>query len=83
MSMIFFTYRSATRAKQGFRLLRNQGISVQLRKTPAVMATNGCSHSMVVPESFAPRAGRILREGGAMYERAYQLEGNVLREVQL
>jgi hypothetical protein len=74
MSMIFFTFRAPSKARQGAMILRKAGISARLAKTPASLAKNGCGYGLWVPEAQSVAASMQLRAMGAGYERSYRMD---------
>ena len=79
MSMIFFTCRSRTQARQGGMILKQAGIPWTLEKTPAGIAARGCGYGLRVPENLARQASRLLRQ--IPYEKSYRLERGGPKEV--
>lgn len=83
MSMIFFTFRAQTGARQGVVMLKRRGISVRLGKTPGVLAVNGCGYGLWIPQSQSVRAAETMRKNGISYERSYLMNGKNFDEVHL
>jgi hypothetical protein len=74
MSMIFFTFRAPTKARQGAMILRKAGMTARLSKTPASLAKNGCGYGLLVPAAQSGAAAMQLRAMGAPYERSYRMD---------
>jgi hypothetical protein len=74
MSMIFFTFRSPAKARQGAMILHKAGISARLSKTPAALAKHGCGYGLLVPADQSRRAAIQLRGMAASYERSYRID---------
>jgi len=83
MSMVFFTYRSGTSARNGLDILRREAVSARMDRTPAQLARFGCGYGLWVPPHQAKRAATLLRERGAVYERCYRMSRNGFQEVTL
>lgn len=83
MSMIFFTYRAQTQARQGASILREAGIQGKLDRTPAKLAVNGCGFGLWVPATQAYGAALELRGRNCPYERSYKVDGNTVKVVTL
>ena len=83
MSMIFFTYRARTQARQAYEILRNAGLPARLERTPSGIAGNGCGFGLRVPATYGKRASNLLRQGNTLYERSYLAEGGKMQEVWL
>ncbi len=83
MSMIFFTYRAQTQARQGVSVLREAGIPARLDRTPSRLSGNGCGYGLWVSASQGYSAALELRGRGVPYERSYQVDGGAMKEVAL
>ena len=83
MSMIFFTFRAQTGARNGAMILGRAGIQGTVGRTPGFLSTGGCGYGIRVSARDGRRAAAVLRAGGHPYERSYWLEGNRGREVAL
>ena len=83
MSMIFFTYRGQTQARQGASILKAAGIPARQGRTPTVLAGRGCGYGLWVSEAHGCGAALELRGRSSPYERSYRVEGNSGREVTL
>ncbi len=83
MSMIFFTFRAQTGARNGAMILDRAGIQSTVGRTPGFLSTGGCGYGIRVPAGDGRRAAAVLRAGGHPYERSYWLDGNRGREVAL
>ena len=74
MSMIFFTFRAQTGARQGALILSQAGISAR-------MAEYGCGYGIWVSGHQGGRAAELLRSRRPSYERSYLVEGGRQQEV--
>lgn len=81
MSMIFFTFRAQTGARQGAMILSRAGISARVGRTPSGMAEYGCGYGIWVSGPQGGRAAVILRGRKPSYERSYLLEDGRQQEV--
>ena len=73
MGIILITFRSVTPAQRGEALLRREGISCTLQRTPRVLAEQGCGYSLRVRENQLSAAVELLRRKGIAYRKAYRL----------
>ena len=83
MSMIFFTYRARTQARQGSDILEHAGVPVRLDRTPSGIAGNGCGYGLRVSVINGKKAAELLRKYGSGYERSYRFDGGKAWEVAL
>lgn len=81
MSMIFFTFRAQTGARQGALILSQAGISARVGRTPSGMAEYGCGYGIWVNGHQGGRAAELLRSRRPSYERSYLVEGGRQQEV--
>ena len=73
MDMYLITFRSVTPAQRGEGLLRREGISCSLQRTPRVLAEQGCGYSLRIPGNQLPKAVELLRQKGITYRKAYRM----------
>ena len=71
MEFVYITFRSVTPAQRAERLLRREGISCNLRRTPRWMEEKGCGYSLQLPYSRLPDAVKLLQEQSIPYKRQY------------
>lgn len=83
MSMIFFTFRAQTRAKQAVNMLQKAGVPARLGKTPSRIAVNGCGYGVWVPETQSVWAADKMKQVGANFEKSYRMVGGIPQEVWL
>ena len=83
MDFCLITFRSVTPAQRGESLLRKEGISCTLQRTPRVLADQGCGYSIRLKWGQLQKAVEILRQKGVAYGKAYTMEDGNPREVQL
>ena len=77
MDTCIITFRSVTPAQRGESLLRKEGISCSLQRTPRVLAEQGCGYSLRLRCSQLPGAVEQLRQKGIAYRKMYRLrDGN-------
>lgn len=77
MDTCIITFRSVTPAQRGESLLRKEGISCSLQRTPRVLAEQGCGYSLRLRCGQLPGAVELLRQKGIAYRKMYCLrEGN-------
>lgn len=83
MSMIFFTFRAQMAAKKAITILHQAKIPARMGRTPSRIAGQGCGYGIWVrEEDLGAAAGRILG-AGLRYEKSYQTDGKIFREVWL
>ena len=83
MSMIFFTFRAQTAAKQAVILLKKGNIPARLGKTPSHIAVNGCGYGVWVPELQSLWAVDKMKQAGLHYEKSYRMDSGGPQEVWL
>ena len=77
MEFCIITFRSVTPAQRGEGILRREGISCSLQRTPRSLAEQGCGYSIRVRCAQLGQAVELLRQRGIAYRKAYRLaEGN-------
>jgi len=77
MDSCLITFRSVTPAQRGEAMLRREGISATVQRTPRALAEQGCGYSLRVGCDHLPRAAELLRQKGIAYRKTYHLhEGN-------
>ena len=81
MGFHLITFRSVTPAQRAETLLRREGISCSLQRTPRVLAEQGCGYSLRIRFSHLPKAVELLREKGIGYRKLYRMAEGELEEV--
>lgn len=76
MKYCIITFRSVTPAQRGEALLRQEGFSCSLRRTPKWMEEQGCGYSIRVRYQDAARCVSILRERQLPMRKVYLLREN-------
>ena len=71
MDSCIITFRSVTPAQRGEGLLRREGISCAVQRTPRTLAEQGCGYSVRVRYQDAPMAVSILREKQIPMRKVY------------
>lgn len=83
MDSCLITFRSVTPAQRGELLLRQEGISCTIGRTPKQLAEQGCGYSLRVRYVQLHRATEILRQKGIAYRKTYCLRNGNPEEVLL
>ena len=84
MNHCLITFRSVTPAQRAEGLLRRQGITCDLRRTPRWMEEKGCGYSLRLRRQDAQRATELLRVNQLPYRKVYlQNENGVAEELVL
>ena len=83
MDTCLITFRSVTPAQRGENLLRREGITCSLQRTPKVLAEQGCGYSIRVRCGQLPAAVELLRQKGIAYRKVYHLRDGKPEEVVL
>ena len=81
MDTCLITFRSVAPAQRGENLLRREGITCSLQRTPKVLAEQGCGYSIQLHCSQIPRAVEILRQKGIAYGKTYRIRDGIPEEV--
>ena len=81
METCLITFRSVTPAQRGEVLLRKEGISCTLQRTPKLLAEQGCGYSVRVRYHQLQKATDILRQKGIAYRKTYYLQNGTPEEV--
>jgi len=77
MDACLITFRSVTPAQRAESMLRREGISCTLSRTPRVLAEQGCGYSIRLHCGILQEAAEILRQKGIAYRKTYRIrEGN-------
>ena len=71
MDLVYITFRSVTPAQRAERLLKKEGISCSLRRTPRWMEEKGCGYSLQLPYPQLSTAVKLLQEQSIPYKRQY------------
>ena len=82
MRFYYITFRSATYAQQGERLLKGNGIRCSLQRTPRWMEEQGCGYALRVWTAEIEPAVALLSERQIPMRRVYlQRQDGQLEEV--
>lgn len=73
MDTCMITFRSVTPAQRGETLLRKEGISCSLQRTPRALAEQGCGYSLRLRCDRLPKAAELMRQKGIAFRKAYRL----------
>lgn len=71
MEFCLITFRSVTPAQRGESLLKRQGITCSLQRTPRVLADKGCGYSLRLRRLDLDRSLELLRQRGIAFRKAY------------
>ena len=83
MDTCIITFRSVTPAQRGENALKKAGISCSLRRTPRVLAEQGCGYSLWVSNNQLMAATEYLDRKGIAYRKTYCLRNGKPEEVVL
>ena len=83
MKKYLITFRSITPAQRGQRLLRQNGITTTLQRTPRWMEERGCGYSLGLREEDAEQAVALLCKEMLPYSKVYIQEDGIVTEIQL
>ena len=83
MKKYLITFRSVTPAQRGQRLLRQNGITTTLQRTPRWMEERGCGYSLGLREEDAEQAVALLHKEMLPYSKVYIQEDGIVTEIQL
>lgn len=83
MDSCIITFRSVTPAQRGEGLLRREGITCTVQRTPRILAEQGCGYSIRLRCVQIPQATELLRQKGIAYRKAYRWQEGVPEEVRL
>ena len=83
MDFCIITFRSVTPAQRGEGILRREGISCWVQRTPRTLAEQGCGYSIRVHCTQLHRAIELLRQKGVAYRKAYHLGEGSPQEVEI
>ena len=81
MDLCIITFRSVTPAQRGESLLRREGISCTIQRTPRTLAEQGCGYCIRLRCMQVPKATELLRQRGIDYRKTYRLQAGVPEEV--
>lgn len=81
MDSCIITFRSVTPAQRGETLLRREGISCTLARTPRALAEQGCGYSLRLRCGQLQQAIELLRQKGIAYRKTYYLRDGSMEEV--
>lgn len=84
MKACLITFRSVTPVQRAESLLRREGISCSLQRTPKWMEEKGCGYSLRVPVGRLHRALELLGEQNVAFRKVYCVGDNgTAEEMQL
>ena len=73
MDTCMITFRSVTPAQRGENLLRREGITCTLQRTPKVLADQGCGYSLRLRCDRLLKAAELMRQKGIAFRKAYRI----------
>ena len=73
MKKYVITFRSVTYAQRGEKVLKRASIDCLLRRTPKVLAKNGCGYCLQIRSEDAGRAVTLLQEAQLQYEMIFAI----------
>lgn len=73
METCMITFRSVTPAQRGESLLRQEGITCTLQRTPKNLADQGCGYSLRLPCDRLSEAAELMRRKGIAFRKAYRI----------
>ncbi len=77
MAMNYITFRSATPAQRGQRVLKEAGIVCSLQRTPRYLQEKGCSYCLRVRPEQTLSASRALHHAEVAFSRIYTEQGQI------
>lgn len=84
MKYCLITFRTVTPAQQAENLLRRNGYSCALQRTPRRLEEQGCGYSLRVGCDILYQALEFLQTHGVAYKKAYSiLRDGTVEEMQL
>ena len=84
MRVYFITVRSVTFGQRAESVLRKNGVSCSLQRTPRWMEEQGCGYCLRLRTEDISPAIRLLRSSGVSFRRVYvQLPDGEVEEVRL
>ena len=81
MDLCIITFRSVTPAQRGESLLRREGISCSIQRTPRTLAEQGCGYCIRLRCMQVPKATELLRQRGIAYRKTYRWQAGIPEEV--
>ena len=76
MQYCLITFRTVTPAQQAESMLRRNGFSCSLQRTPRRLEEQGCGYSLRVPCDRVYSALDFLQTHGVSYKNVYSVEKN-------
>ena len=76
MKYCLITFRSVTFAQRGEAVLKKEGISAVLGRTPAELAHRGCGYSLRLRLTDGPQAAFFLRQEEVPFEKVYAVNSS-------
>ena len=83
MDTCLITFRSVTPAQRGETLLRREGITCTIQRTPKQLADQGCGYSVRVRYHQLQQATELLRQKGIAYRKTYCMKNGIPEELSL
>ncbi len=71
MVTYFITFRSVTFAQRGESVLRREGVSCRMQRTPRWMEEQGCGYSLSLRAAELNRSVQLLREQQVPFRKVY------------
>ena len=81
MDACLITFRSVTPAQRGETLLRREGITATVQRTPRALAEQGCGYSLRLSCAQMQRATELLRKHAIAYRKTYRMTDGAPVEV--
>ena len=76
--MLYYTFRSITRAQLAQRALREAGVSAALLRTPKALAAEGCGYALRLPRAEETAADRAFRDAPPYQRKFLEQNGRYL-----
>ena len=76
MKNTWVTFRSVTPAQRGEMMLRRNGVSCVLRRTPIWMQEKGCGYTLQIRFADTDFSVRLLRENKIEFKKLYMIGEN-------
>ncbi|MBR4864888.1 MAG: DUF3343 domain-containing protein [Oscillospiraceae bacterium] len=76
MKNTWITFRSVTPAQRGETVLRRNGLSCILRRTPRWMQEKGCGYSLQIRTINTEVCIRLFRENNIEFKKVYLIRDN-------
>lgn len=73
MDTCLITFRSVTPAQRGENLLRREGVTCSLQRTPKTLADQGCGYSLRLRCDMLYKGLELMRRQGIVFRKAYRI----------